>query len=89
MTKAETLYTLRERKRETTMPWIVSRFAFDSAPSPVATVASRKEANELIARLEAADPKGSLVFYSRVEVVDKSPTFRDVKSAALALALGE
>lgn len=73
------------------MPWIVSRFTFDSAPSPVATVATRKEANELIARLEAADPKGSLIFYSRVEVEveNDSPTFRDVKSAALALAFGE
>lgn len=71
------------------MPWIVSRFTFDSSPSPVALVASRKEANEHIARLEASDPKGSLVFYSRVEVKDESPTFRDVKSAALALAFGE
>ena len=73
------------------MPWIVSRFTFDSAPnpSPVAKVASRKEANELIARLEAADPKGSLVFYSRLEVDEDRPTFRDVKSAALALAFGE
>lgn len=73
------------------MPWIVSRLPFNSDPSPVATVATRKEANELIARLEAADPKGSLIFYSRVEVEveNDSPTFRDVKSAALALAFGE
>lgn len=71
------------------MPWIVSRFTPDSAPTPVATVASRKEANDLIARMEAVDPKGSLVFYSRVEVRDKSPTFRDLKSAAIALAFCE
>lgn len=68
------------------MTWIISRFTFDSTPTPVGSAATRLEANEKIAALEAADPKGSLVFYSRVEVKDTTPTFRSVKRVASALA---
>lgn len=69
--------------------WLVSRLPFNSSPSPVAMCASRKEANELIAKLESEDPKGSLIFYSRVEVDAPASSFRAVKSAACALAAFE
>jgi hypothetical protein len=72
------------------MPYLVSRIpSYDSAPTPLAIVGSRREANELIAKLESADPKGSLIFYSRVEVDAPASSFRAVKSAALSLAFAD
>jgi len=69
-------------------PYLVSRVTADGSSTPLGTAPSRKAANEWISKLEAADGKGSLTFYSRVPVEAAAPaaTFRAVKSAALALA---
>jgi hypothetical protein len=71
-------------------PYLVSRILSDGSSTPIGTAPSREAANEWIAKLEDADPKGSLVWYSRepLEVVEPK-SFRAVKSAALALAFAE
>jgi hypothetical protein len=64
--------------------FLVSRLAFDGSPQPLAVCPSREAANKLIADLEAADPKGSLIFYSRVPMKESDSTegFRVSKLAA-------
>jgi hypothetical protein len=62
--------------------WLVSRVPLFGKETPVAVCESREDANKLIAKLEDADPKGSLVWYNRVEVVDSDPTFCVADAAA-------
>ncbi len=71
-------------------PYLISRVLPDGSETFIETAPSRAAANKRIAELEALDPKGTLVFYSRVPLeVVKPKTFRTVKSVALALAAFE
>jgi len=70
--------------------WLVSSLTPFTNPSPVSLCKSKDEADALIAKLEAALPKGDLTMFSRVPVeVDEKPSFRSVKSVALTLATFE
>jgi ethanolamine utilization microcompartment shell protein EutS len=72
-------------------PYLVSRVTADGSSTPLAVAPSREAANEMIAKLEAADKVSSLTFYSRVPVEAAAPAadFRAVKSAALSLAFAD
>lgn len=65
------------------MRYLISRITFPGSPVPVAIAPSREAANEMIAKLEADDPKGSIVLYSREPMVETAPKdFRVVKVAS-------
>lgn len=66
------------------MRYLISRITFPGSPVPVAIAPSREAANEEIAKLEAADPKGTLIFYTREPMVEAAPKndFRVVKVAS-------
>lgn len=70
------------------MRYLISRLSFPGSPVPVAIVPSREAANEMIAKLEAADPKGTLIFYTREPMVEAAPAkgFRVVKVASALAA---
>jgi hypothetical protein len=71
-------------------PYVISRVLPDGSETFIETAPSRDAANKRIAALEALDPKGSLIWYSRVPLeVVKPKTFRSVKSVAIALAAFE
>ena len=71
-------------------PYLVSRVLPDGSSTPLAVAPSRKDANEMIAKLEAADPKGTLVFYSRVPMeAAPSAGFRVAKAASVLASFAE
>jgi len=70
-------------------PYLVSRVLPDGSSTPLAVAPSRKDANDMIAKLEAADPKGTLVFYSRTPVESAPSAGFRVAKLASALAAFE
>lgn len=68
------------------MRYIISRISFPGSPVPVAIAPSREEANKLIADLEAKDPKGAIIFYSREPMVEAAPK-KDFRVSRVASAI--
>ena len=68
-------------------PYLVSRLSFLGSPEPLAVCDSREAANKMIAELEAKDPKGSLVFYTRVPMKERGESSRGFRVSRVASAI--
>lgn len=73
------------------MRYLVSRTVFGCDPVPYAVAPSLYSADVMIAELEANDPKGTLVFYSREPLGEGVPSedFRVESIAGSLAALAE